>query len=49
MRCADLAEFAETLLEYCSGMIDVVNLGFGDFNETLTTLKHELNNSEEKP
>jgi hypothetical protein len=42
MRCADLAEFSESLLEYCSGMIDIVNLGFGDFNETMTNLKHEL-------
>jgi hypothetical protein len=49
MRCADLAEFSENLLEFCSSMVDVVNLGFGDFNETITNLKTELEDSEEKP
>ena len=49
MRCADLAEFCESLLEFCAGMVDVVNLGFGNFDETVTNLKHELDNSEEKP
>lgn len=49
MRCADLAEFSENLLEFCSSMVDVVNLGFGDFNETITNLKAELENSEDNP
>jgi len=38
-RCADVAEFAEGCLTFCQNTLEVVNLAFGDTNETLTTLK----------
>jgi hypothetical protein len=38
-RCSDLAEYVTSLLEFSQGTVDVVNLAFGDFNETLTSLK----------
>ena len=42
VRSADLSEFSESLVQFCSSMVEIVNLGFGDFNETVTNLKVEL-------